>query len=117
MQSVHSTRLVSLRIVKLSHANCAFYKHESKFDTYACSEYDTHECNFYTLECDSYTQMVISTRSVISTSTNVIPIPRSRILTRAKLVFTRRVRFPRAEFGFYSHESSFDTYAFEYDTQ
>jgi hypothetical protein len=59
-QSVISTRtrLVSARIVRFSHAECAFYTHESKFDTYAC-EYNTHKCDFYN-------QSVVSTRSVIS---------------------------------------------------
>jgi hypothetical protein len=53
------------------HAERALYIHKSKFDTYAC-EYYTHKCNFYTLKCDSYAQNVISTRSVILRSTNVI---------------------------------------------
>jgi hypothetical protein len=52
-------------------AKRALYTHKSNFDTYAC-EYYTHKFDFYTLECDSYAQNVISTRSVILRSTNVI---------------------------------------------
>jgi hypothetical protein len=46
------------------HAECAFYTNESESDKYAC-EYDTHEYDFYTLECNFYTQSLISTGSVI----------------------------------------------------
>jgi hypothetical protein len=67
-QSVISThtRLVSTRRVRFSHAECDFtcrvilHAHDSK---YAC-EYDTHKYDNDTLECDSYTQSVISTRRV-----------------------------------------------------
>jgi hypothetical protein len=56
------------------HAECALYTHKSKFDTYAC-EYDTHESDFYVETRLSVipTRMhsVNSTRSVISTGTNV----------------------------------------------
>jgi hypothetical protein len=81
------------------HAECAFYTHESNFDTYAC-EYDTRECDCYRLKCYSYTQSVIYKRSEISTDTNVIKIHRSVISTRKKRFphaecdFTRRVWFP-----------------------
>jgi hypothetical protein len=53
---------------------------------------DTHEYDFYTLECDSYTQSAISTRSVTSTRTNVIPTRTSVISTRTKLIYTCRIR-------------------------
>jgi hypothetical protein len=61
--------------------------HESNFDAYAY-KYDTHECDLYTFECGSYTLSVISTRSVISTSTNVIPR-----FQHAECDFTRKVWF------------------------
>jgi hypothetical protein len=73
-------RLFSARIVRFSHAKCAFYTRDSKFDT-DC-DFDTHEwfweCDFVTYECDFdtykwdlYSQSVISIRIVILTSTNV----------------------------------------------
>jgi hypothetical protein len=63
------TRLVGTRRVRFPHAECAFYT------------FDTHEC-------DSYMQSVISTRSVVSTGTNVIPTRKSVISTRTRLTST-----------------------------
>jgi hypothetical protein len=60
------------------HAECAFYTRDSKFCMYA-SEYDTHEYDLYTLECDSYMQSVISIRSMILIGVNVIPTRKSVI--------------------------------------
>jgi hypothetical protein len=51
------------------------------------------ESELYTLECDSHTQSIISTRSVISTGANVIP-------ARTRLISTRRVQFPHADCDF-----------------
>jgi hypothetical protein len=48
------------------YTQCKFYTRDSKFDTYAC-EYGIIS-DFYTPECDSYTQSVISTCSVISSN-------------------------------------------------
>jgi hypothetical protein len=71
-------------------ANCAFYTHESKFDTYACdfNTIDRHQLDSNTHKIDFYTQSTISTHSVIL----------------------------HADCGFHTHESNIDTYASEYDT-
>jgi hypothetical protein len=62
------------------HADCAFYTHESKFDSYAC-EYGPHESDNDTLECDFYTLREISTRIEILTRMNVITT-RTRVIYR-----------------------------------
>jgi hypothetical protein len=80
------------------HVEYAFFTHESKFDTYACE----CECegDFYTLECDSYTQSVINTRNHIytinMTLTSVITTRTRVIYTRTRLIYTRIVQFPHA---------------------
>jgi hypothetical protein len=61
------TRLVSARIVRFLHAECAFYTQGTKLDTYVCTR-----------------SSVNPTRSVISESMNEIP-------TRTSVFSTRRV--------------------------
>jgi hypothetical protein len=56
---------------------------------------------------------VISTRSVILTSTNVIPIRESDSSTHKIDFYTQSMTSTR---GFYSQESNLHTYAFEYNT-
>jgi hypothetical protein len=93
-------RLVSIRRVRLSHADCDFTRRVCflhKLDTYAC-EYDPHKCDFYTLECysnvqecdlnthkiDLYMQCNFTRRVCFSTHTSVI-------LTLTSVITTRRV--------------------------
>jgi hypothetical protein len=94
------TRLASASIVRFLHAECT---HESKFDTYAF-EFDTPECDLYTLEWDSYTQSVISK-------------PRMRFqnawvwFQHAECEFNPQSVILHTECDIHSQEGSFDTYA------
>jgi hypothetical protein len=54
-------------------------------------KYDIHECDNDTVECDLYTQSVISTRIVTVISTNVITTLTTVISTRIRVIHTRRV--------------------------
>jgi hypothetical protein len=51
----------------------------------------SHTLGTYDVECNFYTQIVISTRSVISISTIVIPTRTSVNSTRTRLVSAHRV--------------------------
>jgi hypothetical protein len=55
----------------------------------------SHECDIHTLECDYYTQSVISTRIIILTRTNVITTLTTVISTRTSDFYTHSVVLTR----------------------
>jgi hypothetical protein len=74
------------------HAECDFHLHESNFDMYTC-EYDTHECDNDTQECDLYMQIVIFTRILVLTCTNVSTTLLTVISKRTRVILHEKCDF------------------------
>jgi hypothetical protein len=99
-QSVISTRIVILtptNVITTFTTDCDFtrrvwFPHTWEYFWHVCMWIDTHECDFYTLECGLYTQSVFSTRSVIWAGTNDFNTHKIYFYTQS-MISTRRVWF------------------------